>query len=450
MKATGGFYAPIRRFLRNHSLMEESVLNRFTVLLGAALLLCITGTLSAQESIPYVEWVGRPLMLRYGTNFFARNIWDMEVFDGRLYLGGGNSDNDTVGGNAGPVEAYYYDPVGDQFVQDYVIDEEQLDRFVVAGERMLVPGHDPHNNFAPSGRIYVRELGGEWHVWDTLPPVPHVYDVHYFDGAYYAALGLDSTGTGGLIARSTDDGATWQIHYLPAALIGDRTAYVSRAWSLFDFNGTLYVSTTSIPQPSTSFDFNKAPVFALSSILSTGHALFVQSNVDFFPAEVSEMQLRRPNGELYTMRPQPFLMRIERAVHFQDHLVYLAVINTSDHNWTPVTLYAMDTTNTPRAIEFETNEYAWDTWVEGDALYILLNQQVTEHLWSVRVMATCDLENWSEVAAFQSMTFARSFALFEGDFYFGLGTQSVPLSNISGTVLRVREENAVIPDCAAR
>ncbi len=424
-------------------------MRKFTVLLGAALLLCVTGVISvlAQENVPYVEWVGRPLMSRYQTNFFARNIWDMEVFDGRLYLGGGNSDNDTVGGNAGPVEVYYYDSATDQFLQEYLIEEEQLDRFVLIGDQMLVPGHDPHNDFAPPGRIYVRELGGEWHVWDTLPPSPHVYDVHYFDGAYYAALGLDIDGTGGVIARSTDDGATWQTASLPGVLIRDNTAYVMRAWSLFDFNGTLYVSTVSIPQASSSFDLNKAPVYALASILSNGYALFLQASVNFFPAEVSEIQLRNLNGELYVMPTDPYLLRIERPVHFRDQLVYLAVVNSSDHNWTPVTLYAMDTTNTTRPIMFEADEYAWDTWVEGDALYVLLNQQVTDHLWSVRVMSTCDLENWSEVAAFQSMTFARSFALFEGDFYFGLGTQAIPLSNISGTVMRVREENAVTPDC---
>ena len=412
-----------------------------TALLGAAV------SVLAQETIPYVESVGDPLRSQYPTNVFARNIWDMEVFDGRLYFGSGNSDNDTTGGNAGPVTIRSYDAATDQFAEEYLIYEEQIERFIIIGDRLFVPGHDPYNAFETPGRLYTRTIGGEWGLWDTLPPSLHVYDVHYFEGSYYAALGADNT-MGGVIARSTDDGATWEVEHLPGTLMGEQTVYLNRAWSLFDFNGTLYISTDPLPQPFNSFDTSKTAIFALMDILSTGHALFVQPNVNFLTAEIQEMQLRLANDNIYTLRADPYLLRIERPVHFNDHLVYLSVVSSSDHNWTPINLYTMDTTNTARAVQFEENEFAWDLWVEGGALYVLLNQQVTPNLWRIRVMSTCDLENWGEVLAFNSAALARSFARYDGDFYFGLGTQASPLLDVSGSILRVRAENAVVMGCA--
>ncbi|QUL57177.1 hypothetical protein KDC22_12320 [Paenibacillus tritici] len=40
---------------------------------------------------------------------YARNVWDMQLFDGKIYLGHGNSSNNAPSSNAGPVPIYYWD-----------------------------------------------------------------------------------------------------------------------------------------------------------------------------------------------------------------------------------------------------------------------------------------------------------------------------------------------------
>ena len=61
-------------------------------------------------------------------------------------------------------------------------------------------------------------------------------------------------------------------------------------------------------------------------------------------------------------------------------------------------------------------------------------------------MATNDLQNWQTILEFSSPTFARSFEILNGDFYFGLGgeildsfdLQEEEVSSKTGELLRVK------------
>jgi hypothetical protein len=55
----------------------------------------------------------------------------------------------------------------------------------------------------------------------------------------------------------------------------------------------------------------------------------------------------------------------------------------------------------------------------------------------VHVFATRDLVNFSEVCFFDTETFARSFELVDGDFYFGLGCDPELLHPHTGRILKV-------------
>ncbi len=60
--------------------------------------------------------------------------------------------------------------------------------------------------------------------------------------------------------------------------------------------------------------------------------------------------------------------------------------------------------------------------VRDGVVYVLVETAEAEGC-SVRVLVTKDMKTWSELFRFHSPTFARSFELLNGDFYFGLGSE---------------------------
>lgn len=53
----------------------------------------------AKDVTPSVEYLGNS----FSKDNYANNVWDMQVFDGRIYLGHGNSSNKGPNQNAGPM-----------------------------------------------------------------------------------------------------------------------------------------------------------------------------------------------------------------------------------------------------------------------------------------------------------------------------------------------------------
>ena len=87
--------------------------------------------------------VGRPS----GEWIYARNIWDMHVFEERIYLGAGNAANSAPAANAGPVPIVCYDPVENSFVKEGTVDDEQIDVYYTRGP-VVHPRSRPHTRSA--------------------------------------------------------------------------------------------------------------------------------------------------------------------------------------------------------------------------------------------------------------------------------------------------------------
>ncbi len=95
-----------------------------------------------------MELLGNPGMGAYSARPYARNIWDLQTFDGRLYIGDGNSSNLDPDPNAGPVDLYYWMPEGTGFVNHFTIEDEQVDVFRVIDGSLYIPCHDPLETWA--------------------------------------------------------------------------------------------------------------------------------------------------------------------------------------------------------------------------------------------------------------------------------------------------------------
>jgi len=343
--------------------------------------------LTANDKTAAVELVGEPLKERYpsGDAVFARNIWSLQSFGGKLYIGNGNSNNKGPAPNAGPVDVWYYEPVSNRFVKEYTAPDQQIDIFRVLGGQLVIPGHDPTESWL-QGNFYRLATTG-WEKVRTLTGGIHNYDMIAFDNQIFAALG---TVLGGVIARSGDDGQTWKEFFALGSF---------RARSLFTLNGALCLSTSG----------NKFYEYTGDGFRSMPGA--------FFPGATHLDDL--------------FMVR---HVTFQGRLVYLGAYPPIDHNWIPVGMFAANAAGATQALEAD-GMLVRDLRVNGDTLFAL-GSQASSNQVLIRVLSTTDLVAWQEVVSFAAPTFARSFEILNGDFYFGFGCEADDLSAATGQILR--------------
>ena len=88
--------------------------------------------------------LGNPLNVQYpdDTEFvYARNIHDLQVFNGKIYLANGAYDNKPPAANAGPVYIWSYSPV-EGFKNEFKTTDEAILRFRVFDGELYAPGVD--------------------------------------------------------------------------------------------------------------------------------------------------------------------------------------------------------------------------------------------------------------------------------------------------------------------
>lgn len=344
---------------------------------------------------------------------YARNIWDMQLFAGRIYLGHGNSSNVGPEPNAGPIPIWYYDLATGRFIKEGTVDEEQIDSYRILDGKLYIPGHDPRGD-TPRGDLYQLNTNG-WAKVNTLPDAVHTYDVALFDGHLFAAIGTLASHR---ILVSDDMGQTW------------RTAMADsgRTYSLFAFKQQLYAVSFILnrPDPSDSeIDRYNGKQFVHGPIAGSSIIPEASSDTD---AE----------------------MRFVRTTNFANQLLYIAAETINDHQWTPKGFYVTsDMQHGQHIVLSEPTAIPYDIVVRGDTAYLLASVKRSAGTYTNLVYASRDAQHWSEQFRFNTSTFARSFEESNGDFYFGLGSDTDPLASASGDILRVRRV-AYAPNASAK
>lgn len=201
-------------------------------------LLLFCSILSATTDVSkQVEFLGNPYRKIYKSDayVYARNIWDMQVFAGRVFLGAGNSSNKGPAPNAGRVPVYSFNPCNDTFQKEYTVAEEQVDRFRVINEKLYIPGHDATQKWT-FGNIYSRDVSGKWKKYRNIPNALHVLDIVSFDDKLFVGLGLNNQSA---IAFSTNEAKSWQVENLGFSY--------NRIYSFLELNHKLYACKSFTP-----------------------------------------------------------------------------------------------------------------------------------------------------------------------------------------------------------
>jgi hypothetical protein len=382
---------------------------------------------SANAIIPGLESLGNPFLRRYPGDAelaYPRTVWDMQAWNGRIYLGHGDS-----GSNAGPIDVWYYAPGQTRFVNEFSVDDEQISRYCRIGDSLFIPGHDAMESW-DFGNIYVNESAG-WQKLRTIPNAIHVYDLAMYEGRLYAVgsgelPGGSTTLDGGFIGVSDDGGWSWGIdlHLGPFCEDGITRVRdasdpgVARFTSLLELQGKLFASG-----------------WGTSRIYELGPDGFSLLEVDPFPgiaSQFDEPPLIPPNevdmssAEIDRMWGDPKVAGyIARSVQFSGPLVYIGGVMS----WTPYEPWqgigvfaatAMQDGQIRRVLDLGATWEPRDLTVSGDKLYVL-SVSLTDGGFRSRVDVTLDLSEWAVALDFMADAPAFSIEVLDGYLYVGLG-----------------------------
>ena len=366
----------------------------------AALLPALCGCADALRPAPTAAPEVRPELV--GEPFtkpspYARNVWDMQRFGGRIYLGHGDSID-----NWGPIPIWSLDPATGGLREEYTTDDEQVDLFRVLDGELYVPGHDPRADWS-LGEFYRLEPAG-WMEHRTIPHGLHTFDLALRGGRLYAALGAQDVPGEETVLVSEDRGESWRV----------ATDEVRRVYAFFDLGGELY----------------GVPVLRNAAEPARERTLLHLEGDRFTRVAVNGATLLpgiAPDSAGRMVRPTPF----------RGAVVY--VVARRGFDWVPVALAAARGPSDAGRVELpEPAALPYDLLVRGETLFVLSAAPAAGGGYAVEVDATDDLVRWRKVLRFRSPTFARSFEESGGDFFFGLGCDYGAPSPASGRILRVR------------
>ncbi|MEM6612613.1 MAG: hypothetical protein AAF652_10235, partial [Cyanobacteria bacterium P01_C01_bin.72] len=101
----------------------------------------------------------------------ALNVWDLQVFDGKVYLGGGDTTR-----NAGPINVWAYSPARQSFIKETTVAEEAILQYKVIDDQLYIPAADPRGN--DNSKFYRLAAGGTWEKFaDQSLKLAHVRDL---------------------------------------------------------------------------------------------------------------------------------------------------------------------------------------------------------------------------------------------------------------------------------
>lgn len=184
------------------------------------------------DSIAYTE-LGIPTSDRYSEGTSARSPWDMAIYENKLYIGSGNYDT-----NAGPVDMWCYDIDKNTWSKSGTLPEEEIDRFCVIDNKLVVPGIDPQEDWS-LGNYYVLD-DNQWVKKRNIEGGLHTFDIVEYDGMLFAGLGVVKGSYP--VVCSKDNGETFEnvVFYKDGTELDTTSSQNVRVYDLFVFKSKLY------------------------------------------------------------------------------------------------------------------------------------------------------------------------------------------------------------------
>lgn len=171
-------------FVGGEIMLQLPIILKFLIILLTILApkLNLIGIPVSSFEANYVH-LGIPLEDDYPEGIRARTAWDVECYNGKLFIAGGDYNL-----NAGPVAVYEYDLYTEIWLKTDILPEEQIEQFSIVNDRLIIPGCDPREDWT-YGNLYQYE-DGSWKQYRTIPGGIHQFDVIGYNGKLFVGLGV--------------------------------------------------------------------------------------------------------------------------------------------------------------------------------------------------------------------------------------------------------------------
>lgn len=376
--------------------------------------------------------LGNPLLVDNHTGR-ALNVWDLQVFNQKIYLAGGSTVQ-----NAGPINVWAYNPVIQDFVKEYQVDEEAIEHYRVFDNELYIPAADPCTGDA--NKFYRQGVNGQWRKYSSRSvSLAHVRDLVKTSRGDILMVGNNRQATDvskPATAVTTDNGSSFMgagLENIP--LIGD-VVLVDYNWffSVFSYQDKIY-APTSILRDYTNFAGGIAVYNPQQKKFELNDQL---KNDEFIPSKLIAAKTGTQGIDIS--------YRIWSPVEYKNSLIYAVRSHSLKSNrnkaayMNSLGMYVKkDLGITPFLVDFpDGNSIGEDLLVINNEIYALSNTRVSKNKFIIYVYKTDDPTNndhWIEVLRFHSQNKARSFEYLDKTFYFGLGQDyGDPIGN-SGDIL---------------
>ena len=290
------------------------------------------------------ENLGAPSAERFGGNAVARCVWDVKVFDGKVYIGSGDYSANTA-----PTDIWAYDLSEKDWVLSGSVEDESVLRFIELDETLLSPGTDPSEPWA-LGNFYTLS-DGTWVKNRVLPNVIHNFDITDFDGKRMFAVGSDYGVSS--CALYTEDGETYTYFdfYANNNLIEINESAYNRGYDFFKFKNELYILTylTDTQKSASIFKYSDGAFHYYSNASSFFKNDRISVNMINAKAEFRDKYYFITDDLYYTEEQDAFktntkveLPNGERAVSIKvtgDEMIILSYVKTENGTY-DITLYS--------------------------------------------------------------------------------------------------------------
>ena len=337
---------------------------------------------------------------KYGTGSVANKVWDIRVWNGKVYRAAGDYDKNT-----GKVPIAAYDIKNCTWDTSFSASDNAIHGFEVIGGKLVAPGVDATESW-DYGNYYVLGDDGKWQKVRNLPNGVHCFDMIQCGDKVFAGLGTEKAKN--TVAVSEDGGKSFTFVplYKDGAVYDVSSYEMSRTYEFVQLEGKVY----ALVYFKTKTGYNRWYIFGYEdgkmNYLADGTKLTERSSFSrkYFGGEVEL------NGKCFITA---------RGLYAIDDF-------TDPAKW--------NTTSMPN------NGKVSDAILWDGAIYVLTSRQdSTTKLYHTVIYksTTGEKGSFTEVASYDYGGFPMCFDYDGEHFYVGTGLNAIDSSKL-GMVLRVK------------
>ena len=343
-------------------------------------------------------------LAKYEKGNVANYVWDVYVFNGKVYRGAGDYDK-----NSGKTDLMAFNIAENCWEINGTADDEAIHRYVEIDGKLYAPGIDSNDGDGQvTGNFYTLE-NNTFKKVRNVPNGVHCFDMIGFDGKMFIATGTGKTQK--VIAMSTDNGKSW--NYLPIYKDGnliDASGHDqswSRGYEFAEFGGKLYAMVS----------FKEASGYTQNIFVYDGDKMVYVNTFTF------GQSVRNRVNRVYW----------QGKVEFQNklYLVTDSLYSISDFsNASTRKVYKLDTGK----------EMATDVIVHNNTMYVLSYMTNSDGTYKTVIFksTTGEAGSFTKVASFDYGGIPYSFDFDGTYFYVGIGQASTNSPEKAGMLLRVK------------